>query len=223
MNRKQVKSVLKTTVKAGVAISAVLYPFFIYFGIKRFDPVWLAVFIGCFFTLKGISAFRNKKVRENVISNFPLIPVLIIALMIGIVATGKEVLFLFIPAVINTGLISAFAYSLIRPPSIIERFAKMSGTDLSDEELDYCRNLTFVWIAFFLFNITLSVITALFCTKEIWTLYNGLIAYILIGVIFTAELTYRHYRFRKYTGMITDPLFKAVFPPHDERRSNDKS
>ncbi|MFW5959511.1 MAG: hypothetical protein ACOCSE_00155, partial [Chitinivibrionales bacterium] len=93
MSKEQVKFVFKTTIKAGVVISAVLYPLFIYFGIKRFDPVWLALFIGCFFTLRGVSAFRNKKIRENVISNFPLIPVLIIALMAGIVATGKEVLF----------------------------------------------------------------------------------------------------------------------------------
>jgi len=51
----------------------------------------------------------------------------------------------------------------------------------------YTRRLTKVWIAFFIANGLVALWTALYATLKTWTLYNGLISYILIAVLFVGE------------------------------------
>ncbi|MBT4752356.1 MAG: hypothetical protein HOO07_01735 [Candidatus Marinimicrobia bacterium] len=82
------------------------------------------------------------------------------------------------------------------PISIIERIARISEPDLTDKAIAYTRKVTWVWSLFFLLNGVLAVITALWASEEIWLLYNGLIAYILIFTLFQGELIVR-----KYIGM----------------------
>ena len=48
---------------------------------------------------------------------------------------------------------------------------------------------------------------------ERWALYTGLIAYLLVGALFSAEFVYRQWRFRRYLGAPTDALFRRIFPP----------
>lgn len=43
----------------------------------------------------------------------------------------------------------------------------------------------------FVMNGLVSLATALFCSDETWTLYNGVISYVLIGMMFTAEYIIR--------------------------------
>ena len=47
------------------------------------------------------------------------------------------------------------------------------------------------WIGFFLVNGTIAVWTVVWGTIDQWALYNGLIAYLLIGAMFAGELLVR--------------------------------
>ena len=34
-----------------------------------------------------------------------------------------------------------------------------------------------------------------------------------MGLLFATEFVYRHWRFRRYVGLPTDPLLRRLFPP----------
>jgi uncharacterized membrane protein len=51
----------------------------------------------------------------------------------------------------------------------------------------YTRRLTLVWCNFFFLNGSVAAYTALAASRETWVLYNGLVAYVLIGALLAGE------------------------------------
>jgi uncharacterized membrane protein len=95
------------------------------------------------------------------------------------------------PLFMNAAMLAAFAHTLWKPPSMIERFARLVEPDLPEAGVRYTRKVTWVWCAFLLINGAIALWTALYATLEVWALYNGLIAYVLMGTLFGAELLVR--------------------------------
>jgi uncharacterized membrane protein len=95
------------------------------------------------------------------------------------------------PVLINAVMLGVFGYSLVSPPSMIERFARIKETNLPPEAIVYTRCVTKVWCAFFLVNGTIALITALWASPAVWSLYNGVIAYGLMGLLFGGEYLVR--------------------------------
>lgn len=91
------------------------------------------------------------------------------------------------PALVNAVLLTVFAVSLMHPPSAIERLARLREPDLPPAAIAYTRKVTWVWCGFFVVNGTLALATALWADAATWALYNGLIAYGLIGTLFAIE------------------------------------
>ena len=50
----------------------------------------------------------------------------------------------------------------------------------------WCRP-TWVWSGFFAVNGALALATALWASDAVWALYNGFVAYVLVGVLFAGE------------------------------------
>jgi uncharacterized membrane protein len=111
----------------------------------------------------------------------------------AIALTGNEALLRLYPVFVNAGLFAVFAASLAGGgPSMIEKFARLRKPDLGMHAVRYTRNVTQVWCAFFVANGAASATLALIGTRSQWALYNGVIAYILIGTLIVAELAWRH-------------------------------
>ena len=91
------------------------------------------------------------------------------------------------PVLVNAGLLASFGYTLLRPPTMIERLARLHEPDLPPHAVRYTRRVTQVWCVFFACNGLAALVTALWMSERIWALYNGLIAYILIGLLFAIE------------------------------------
>ena len=85
------------------------------------------------------------------------------------------------------------------------------------DEHAYCRRVTALWCAFLVANAGVIVWLALAGTRELWALYTGVVAYLLMGALFAAEFVYRHWRFRRYVGLPTDALLRRFFPPDAAR------
>ena len=95
-------------------------------------------------------------------------------------------------------MLALFAASLYRPPSLIERLARLREPDLPPEGVRYTRRVTQLWCLFFVLNGSVALYTALFTSLATWTLYNGFIAYLLMGTLFAVELLCRtHLRKRQ--------------------------
>ena len=71
--------------------------------------------------------------------------------------------------------------------------------DLPPQAIGYTRRVTQVWCGFFAINGAIAVITALWASSATWSLYNGLIAYLLMGLLFAGEyLTRWHFKARRH-------------------------
>ncbi|MDQ7978744.1 hypothetical protein QYH69_15965 [Paraburkholderia sp. SARCC-3016] len=109
-----------------------------------------------------------------------------------IVATNSELLLRLYPGLVNLGLLIAFGTTLVRGPSMVEKFARLRKPDLSEPAVRYTRHVTQVWCAFFVLNGAFSLYTALCWPRDAWSLYNGAIAYGLIGLLFVGEIVWRY-------------------------------
>ena len=95
------------------------------------------------------------------------------------------------PVIVNATLLGAFAYSLIVPPTAIERIARLRDPHLPPRATGYTRRVTQVWCVFFAVNGAIALYTALYASSALWSVYNGFIAYIFIGLLFVGEYCVR--------------------------------
>ena len=91
------------------------------------------------------------------------------------------------PALVNAVMLVVFAISLRFPPSAVERLARLGDPDLPPEGVLYTRRVTQVWCGFFIVNGILALVTALWASDRVWAIYNGLLAYGLMGLLFGGE------------------------------------
>ena len=71
--------------------------------------------------------------------------------------------------------------------------------------MEYTRTVTKVWLGFFVFNGAVALATALWASDAVWALYNGLIAYCLIGILGGAEWLVRRRVRRSYRAAVVAP------------------
>src|SRR5262245_25488864 len=95
------------------------------------------------------------------------------------------------PVLVNAALLGVFAYSLISPPSMIEHFARIREPNLPAQAIGYTRRVTQVWCIFFAVNGVIALITALWTSSATWMFYNGLIAYLAMGLLLAGEYVFR--------------------------------
>jgi len=130
------------------------------------------------------------KVAFSVLSLF--YPILVLAALRFFGGNYLGNLLKLYPLLINLAFLISFGTSLFYPPTKVFRLALLSdssirnSTHLPDIE-NYCRGVTKVWCVFFVLNASASSVTALYSPDWFWALYNGLIAYILMGIIFAVE------------------------------------
>lgn len=95
------------------------------------------------------------------------------------------------PAMVSAAFLGVFGYSLLSPPTVIERMARGRGAALPPFVVAYTRRVTQVWCLFFLVNGSIALGTALWAPAAIWSLYTGVISYVLMGLLFAAEYLVR--------------------------------
>ena len=172
---------LRPRLRAGVGFGALvaLYPLAVYWGLGHWSPRWLAVGLLVLLLLRiGLGAVLPGQRW-----------VLAAAAALALIAMAGDVslpLKLY-PVAVNAALLGVFALSLWRPPTVIERIARLSDPALPAEGVAYTRRVTQAWCVFFTVNGALALATALLGSDEVWMLYNGLLAYGLIGLMFAGE------------------------------------
>lgn len=117
-------------------------------------------------------------------------PVLITLCIILLFYIKRIVFLKFYPPICNLTVFIIFFSSIFTKETIIQKFARMWGDTLEGNAFIYTRNLTYIWCIFMFANLLISIWT-IFLSDNIWMLYNGLISYILIGLIFIVEYIVR--------------------------------
>lgn len=182
--------------RLALSLLIVLYPFLVYFGLMNFTPRAVALVLVAI-ALGRLLAERLYSPAIKQVSGSSI--ALLAASAVGVIYTllsGSEMGLLFYPVLINVTLLILFSYSLLRPPSIIERLARLQEPELPDSGVLYTRKVTYVWCVFFLVNGSIAAVT-ITIGRDWWALYNGVIAYLLMGALFLAEWVIRQ-RVRKH-------------------------
>lgn len=193
------------------SLLVVFYPLLVFWGLRRFAPRTIAVLGALVMILFWLREEEHRPGAGQMSGRLRWAAGLTLC---GVAALLNHALaLLFMPVLISSGLLALFGWTLLRPPSMVERLAVRMAGPLPEAERRYCRSVTRVWVLFFFLNMSLALYTALGPSRELWVWYNGLASYVLIGLIFVIEMIYRHWRFRRYVGLPTDFIFKKLFPP----------
>jgi len=167
-----------------VGIATVLYPFAVYFGVRYVEP-WVCAVLLCVLLLLRFLASSSQKQWT--------LPLLVAGIVYAVFAIWHNSLvsLRYYPVLVNAVMLLLFTWSLYHPPTIIERFARLQQPDLPDDGIRYTRCVTQVWCGFFVINGSIALVTALWASFELWSLYNGFIAYLLMAILFAGEYLIR--------------------------------
>jgi uncharacterized membrane protein len=165
-----------------------IYPLAVWFGQGRVEPRFLALL------LLPLALTRLHTLRMAEGRRWWLWGTLLILILVMWNNTFQPLK--FYPVLVNTVMLGIFGYSLMFPPSIVERFARIRDPDLPTQAVHYTRRVTQIWCIFFAANGAVALMTALWASPATWTLYNGLIAYMMMGFLFAGEYFVR-WRFKR--------------------------
>ncbi|MDF7670600.1 hypothetical protein PT276_05235 [Orbaceae bacterium ESL0721] len=139
----------------------------------------ILIFILRLFVLPSFQTGLNKVAK--LITYFGLILIVMGWLL------NKYQLVLYYPVIVNLIMLILFAYSLYRPPTIITLLAQIKKPQLSLLAIQYTRRVTIAWCLFFIINGSIAFLTCIINQPDLWTLYNGLISYLLIALLMGGE------------------------------------
>ncbi|MEF1310293.1 hypothetical protein QTO01_09315 [Vibrio mytili] len=166
------------------AIVLLAYPFAVYFGIDRFGLNLVGGLLIVALLLRVFVANKTP-LKEFKFLAFTSGAVGIFLVTLGLIFKDHGLL-TFYPVAVNLCMLCVFSLSLKQPQSLIERLARLQEPELPPSGVSYTRNVTVVWCVFFALNASIALYTC-FQPIKVWTLYNGLISYLLVGTLFAAE------------------------------------
>ena len=167
-------SALPSRSPLGLVASALLlllglaYPFAVYFGLQHLSPRLFAAGLGALWGLRLLQPGLHGLQR-------------------GTALVDAAVLLRWYPVLLSLFLLAVFGLSLLRGQPLIERLARLREPDLPPRAVRYTRRVTQVWCLFFLGNALTAAGLALWAPLAWWTLYTGVIAYGLMGLLFAGE------------------------------------
>jgi uncharacterized membrane protein len=166
-----------------MVIATLVYPLVIGYGHAQIEPRFLAGML-LLVALTRLPFLKLSNAWQWLLGG---------TLLLLILAVGANALLplKLYPVLVNAIMFGAFGYSLIYPPSMVERFARIREPNLPNEAIGYTRNVTIIWSFFFAVNGAIAFITALWTSAATWSLYNGFIAYLLMGLLFAGEYLVR--------------------------------
>lgn len=189
-----------------MALLVMAYPLLIYYFLPQFSPRILALVLILILGLRWLSqplATRTSSARAW------FIPLAIGALVAALALVLDSALLLKLyPAFISFSFLALFTWSLAHPPTLIERIAARHDPLFGPEQIPYVRKVMRVWCAFFIVNGSIAVVTVWLGDERLWALYNGLISYLLIGLLFAGEYAVRRYCQRRERRKLSAELVR---------------
>ena len=167
-----------------------IYPLIVYFGIRHLPVSFFAL------VLLALLMLRFGLIR-------PAERRFMLPLLLGLAAfaaaaalTGSQALLLAYPVLVNIGLCAVFARSLRDEEPLLLRLARSRGMEIDEHAPPYLRRLTAIWAVFFALNALIAFVT-IHLSIGIWAVYNGLVSYIVIGLLLVGEVVFRHHYKRR--------------------------
>lgn len=185
MARGHLLSYLGYLINGLIIALTISYPFIVWFSLDLIQPRQLALTLAMLFLIRffwGYSKATNPLVWLGLVS---------VIFLLGI-AWVNQISWLFAyPVLVSLLFFAVFTWSLFYPPPLVERLARLEEPDLPPKGVIYTRKVTQVWSVFFLCNALVSLATVYLADARIWSLYNGCVFYVLMGLLMAVEMVIR--------------------------------
>lgn len=171
-------------VQLSTGLLLLAWPFLIWFGLAHNGLHWLLPLMALLLFLR----FRQTRRQPG-----PLRVVTQVVAATGITLCMASYLLkthqllLFYPVVVNGVMLAVFGGSLWSAMPIVERLARLREPNLPETGVRYTRCVTQIWCAFFITNGGMALFTALHGDMSLWTLWNGMVSYLLMGILMAGE------------------------------------
>lgn len=169
---------MKRLVGLGLLLAGVLYPFAVYFGMAHFAPWQFGLLLGALWLARALGSRRPG-------SQWMAVAALGFCALLALFDNPQ--LLRWYPVLVNSFLLALFGGSLLRGMPMAERLARLREPRLPPRAVRYTRRVTQVWCGFFVVNGLIATGLTLWAPLSWWTLYNGLIAYAAMGLLFAVE------------------------------------
>ncbi len=169
-------------------IGGMIYAPLVYFGMALLPPIVLVL------TGLALMGVRLLGMRRNVDIKIWQSAFLVAAFfLIGMLFLNARLAVQAYPVMVSLSVATIFGLSLRFPPTIVERIARITEPNLPPEGIIYTRRVTAVWVVFLVINAIISAISAIWGSLAQWTLWNGLLSYLLMGTLFIGEMIVRRF------------------------------
>ncbi|HBU6379463.1 TPA: hypothetical protein MC483_005252 [Klebsiella variicola] len=172
------------------------WPFLIWFGLTHNSLHWLLQLMALLLFLR----FRQTRRQAGPLRVVTQVAAVAgIALCVASYLLKTHQLLLFYPVVVNGVMLAVFGGSLWTSMPIVERLARLREPALPESAVRYTRRVTQIWCAFFIGNGGIAFLTALHGDMALWTVWNGMIAYLLMGALMAGEWLVRRQVIKRET------------------------
>ncbi|WP_127960182.1 hypothetical protein [Serratia microhaemolytica] len=175
---------------SGVVTGALVltWPLLVWLGLRYNALNWLLPLMMLLLLLRCWLLRQNRGPMRLMMQSVALIGMVLCSASAWL---GSHQLLLYYPVVVNLVMLTLFAGSLFSAMPIVERLARLREPELPPEGVRYTRRVTQVWCLFFMVNATIAFSTAWYGDVQLWTAWNGMIAYLLIGLLMAGEWSVR--------------------------------
>lgn len=174
--------------------SLLLYPYVVYKFLNEHTALYYVIGAIFLVILRGFQLSNNKIIGKNINTLvYRIITLVILVAIVMIVLYKVQAITapLYYPVIMSLGMSLLFFSTVFYPPTLIEIFANIYSAPGIIISKIYCKKLTIIWGCFGIINAAIAFITVWLHNLTLWTLYNGLLSYCLMGLLFFGEMLYR--------------------------------
>ncbi|MFK3704265.1 hypothetical protein ACI2JR_04715 [Klebsiella sp. NPDC088457] len=160
------------------------WPCVIWLGLAHNSLHWLLPLMALLLCLR-LRQTRRQAGPLRVVTQLAALAGIVLCVASALLKTHQ--LLLFYPVAVNAVMLAVFGGSLWSAMPLVERLARLQEPHLPAAAVRYTRRVTQVWSLFFIANGSIALCTALYGDMALWTAWNGMIAYLLIGALMAGE------------------------------------
>lgn len=175
---------LQVGLKIVAALLMLSWPFVVWFGLAHNSLHWLLPLMALMLLARLQQSKQALAPMRFVMRGVAIVG---IALCAASWLLKTHQLLLFYPVAVNGIMLAAFGGSLWTAMPLVERLARLRDPELPDVAVRYTRRVTQVWCGFFIMNGATALFTALHGDMQWWSWWNGMIAYLLMGLLMASE------------------------------------
>ncbi|WJY15105.1 hypothetical protein PCO82_22205 [Pectobacteriaceae bacterium CE90] len=165
-------------------LMTLLWPFLVWFSVTHPDHRWLLVLLALMFLLRFATLRGDKRVFKG---TGLLLAVAGAALCLASLLLRDGQWLFWYPVAVNAVMLLLFGSSLYSGMPLVERLARLKEPELPPQAVAYTYRVTQIWCLFFIFNGSIAVLTCLVGNVHWWTLWNGMVSYLLMGLLMGGE------------------------------------